>query len=99
MVWLSNGEVQRIMTAGWVFQKKTKKNQKNPKKMRSHFPVKSREMRSWGVCVTVISTEFKRTASALYFEVQLVALNSSGFPQKFLSLFAVAPSRGTGRFI
>lgn len=51
------------------------------------------------MCVTVISTEFKRTASALCFEVQLVALNSSGFPQKFLSLFAVAPSRETGRFI
>lgn len=56
-------------------------------------------MRSWGVCVTVISTEFKRTGSALCFKVRSVALNSPGFPQKSLSLFAVAPGSETGRFI
>lgn len=54
-------------------------------------------MRSWGVCVTVIRTEFKGTVSALCFKVQLVALNSPGFPQKSLSLFAVAPGSDTGR--
>lgn len=56
-------------------------------------------MRSWGVCVTVISPEFKRTSSALCFKVQLVALNSPGFLQNSLSLFAVAPGSEASRFI
>lgn len=67
--------------------------------MRTYFPIKRRETRSWGECVTVINTEFKRTSSSLCFKVQSVALNSLGFPQKSLSLFAVALGRETGRFI
>lgn len=92
VAWPSDDGGQGIMIAGLVLQQKIEDKA-------TFFPMKRREMRSWGEYVAVINAEFKRTSSGLCFKVQSVALNSLGFPQKSLSLFAVVPGSEIGRFI